>query len=84
MGKESLSIIEEQVMPLVGTVKWEGFDKEALGSIMSLQSKLSKHVLNINKKKLRRYLALCVQEWPEVKKCPIDVKLLKQAIQALK
>jgi hypothetical protein len=77
-------VIEHRVLPLVGTVKLEGFDQNKFGNIMSLQTKIQKHVTSKNAKKLSMYLAFCIQEWPNINKCPVDRKLVGEAIQVIK
>jgi hypothetical protein len=75
--------IREQVLPLVGSVKMPGFNKQNFAGIMSVQMKMITHVQNKNVKKLRMYLAFCIQEWPDIKECPIEMELIKNAIRIL-
>jgi hypothetical protein len=75
--------IKAHVFPLVGKQKWAGFNPANVGSVLSLQFKLSKHTNTNNKEKVKQYLALCVQEWPDLRSCPIDQRLIEQAIDVL-
>jgi hypothetical protein len=71
-------------MPLVGKVQWRSFDKAKFGNVMSLQMKLTKHVMARNVDKLKKYLAFCIQEWPVFSECPIDTSLIKEAIDVIR
>jgi len=73
-------VVSEHIIPLVGTVSWCGFNKDTLGSILSLQSKLIKWTKERNLDKLKEYLAFCIQQWPVHDKCPIDQRIINQAI----
>ena len=75
--------IREQVLPLVGKVKMPNFHKDRIGNVLSLQMKMVKHTNSPNHKKLKMYLAFCMQEWPKVDRCPIDMEVVKNAIEVL-
>ena len=78
-------VIEKEVFPLVGKVKWEGFDINSFGSLMSLKCKFIKHTQQGNTDKLKKYLAFCIQTWPEgVDDCPVDRDILDAAIAVIK
>ena len=76
-------VIHEQILPLVGKVHWEGFNPNAFGSVMSLQTKLLKHVAACNKDKVRSYLAICIKHWPSQSECPVDRELITRAVRLL-
>lgn len=76
-------VLLEHVLPLVGRVKLEGFDQAAFGSVLGLQEKIQKHIRSRNPEKLKMYLAFCIQEWPSVKACPVDVQLIKEALNVI-
>ena len=73
-------VIKAHVIPLVGSASWPNFNRNAFGSIMSLQNKLLKHTRAKNAEKLKGYLAFCIQEWPDFSSCPIDEAIIKDAI----
>ena len=78
------SIIQKHVMPLVGTMKWDGFDKTRFGNLISLQNKLIKHTTSRNIDKLCNYLAFCIQQWPVFAECPIDRIVIDNAIKTIR
>ena len=75
--------ILKYVIPLVGKVKLEGFDASKVGNALSLQVKIQKHVMARNAESLKKYLAFCIQEWPNIDNCPVDRKLIGQAIRVI-
>lgn len=77
------SVIYNHVLPLVGKVQWTGFQKNNLGSLVSLTNKFVKHVSSRNADKLIKYLAFCIQEWPKFSDCPIDKELIDGAIRVI-
>jgi len=63
--------IKDHVLPLVGKVEMKGFKPGAIGSVMSLSMKMIKHTKSKNTKKLKMYLAFCIQTWPKFNTCPV-------------
>jgi len=78
------TVIEFIVRPMVGKVQWPGFNKHHPGSMLSLTFKLVKHTRNNNAEAIKKYLAFCIQEWPDLNDCPIDRQLLKGAVDKLR
>ena len=76
-------VIQYQVLPLVGSVKLEGFDQNKFGHSLGLQTKIQKHVASQNAEKLKMYLAFCIQEWPSIEDCPVDRQLIGKAIRVI-
>lgn len=77
-------VILHHVLPLVGHVHMGSFDMNKFGNVMSLQMKMVKHIQNNNSDKLKMYLAFCMQEWSKPNDCPIDIKIIKDAIGVIK
>lgn len=76
-------VIKNHVMPLVGRVVLDAFDARKFGHCMSLQTKMQKHISQGNAESLKKYLAFCIQTWPDSSKCPIDMELIKEAIEVI-
>jgi hypothetical protein len=76
-------IIQRQVLPLVGKVKWDGFNRNSFGNLASLQMKFLKHTRNGDAEKLKKYLALCIQEWPKFEDCPVNRRLIDDALHVI-
>jgi len=62
----------------------EGLDKNKFGHILSLQTKLEKHLHAGNDSRVRDYLITIRCIWPDMHECPIDVKVLKRAARFLR
>ena len=77
------SVIRDSVLLLVGKVSWIGFNRNSAGSLASLQMKLNNHIKTGNAGKLKKYLALCIQSWPEFSQCPVNRCLIDDAIQVI-
>jgi len=75
--------IKDHVLPLVGKVEMKGFKPGAIGSVMSLSMKMIKHTKSKNTKKLKMYLAFCIQTWPKFNTCPIDTQIIKGAVDVI-
>ncbi len=75
-------VIQHHVLPLVGKVSMP-FDKDKLGNVFSLQTKMIKHINNRNSEKLKMYLAFCIQQWKTPLDCPIDLKVIKDAMRVI-
>ncbi len=75
--------ILEHVIPLVGKVNMPKFDSSKFGNILSLQTKIQKHINSRNTRKLKMYLAFCIQEWPKIDDCPVERKLIGEAINII-
>ncbi len=76
-------VIQHHVLPLVGKVSMP-FDRDSLGNILSLASKMVKHINGRDSEKLKMYLAFCIQEWKTPDECPIDRKIINDAINVIK
>ena len=76
-------VIREHIFPKVGHVKWPGFDRDSFGHITQLQLKILKHSRARNAHKLAQYLALCIQEWPVFDNCPINRRVIDEALQII-
>lgn len=76
-------VISDHVMPLVGRVRFGEFHAERFGNVLSLQTKMIKHIQNKNADSLKKYLAFCIQEWPEIDHCPIDREIIGDAIKVI-
>lgn len=76
-------VIYHHVLPVVGKVRWPGFQKNNFGSLVSLRYKFVKHIQSRNADKLIYYLAFCIQQWPKFSDCPIDRELIDGAIRVI-
>lgn len=76
-------ILKKFILPQIGRMNWEGFDKDNIGSIMSLQSKFLKYIESRNADRLCSYLAFCMQEWDAIDSCPLDRKMLERAARII-
>ena len=76
-------VIREHVLPKVGKVKWPGFNRDSFGHLAQLQLKLLKHTQARDAHKLSQYLALCIQEWPVFDNCPINRRVIDEALQII-
>jgi hypothetical protein len=76
-------VIYKHVLPLVGRVHWDGFNKDHFGSVLSLRTKIVKHIAQRNGEKLCKYIALCMTEWKSSKECPIESELIKEALEII-
>lgn len=77
-------VIQHHVLPLVGKVKFPGFNKNSFGSMLSLQTKIVNHISIKNSEKLKEYLAFCIQTWPNLSTCPLDIRIINKAVEVIK
>jgi len=61
-----------------------GMNPDGLGTAISLQAKLKKHLELKNQDKIRNYLITIRALYPDFNQCPIDLDLLKEATTFLK
>ena len=76
-------IIENHVLPLVGSVHMGEFDQSQPWHTVTLQTKFCKHIRERNVLKLTLYLAFCIQEWPDIDACPLDRDMIKDAVKII-
>jgi hypothetical protein len=75
----------ERILPLVGRCSFGTFNSDNFGHVMSLQTKIIKHIQNRNAEKLAMYIAFCVQEWNDLGKCPIDFEgIIRPALDIIR
>jgi hypothetical protein len=76
-------IIQDKVLPWVGSIVMEEFDKSNVGHAFSLEMKFYKHLRERNVYKLTLYLAFCIQEWPNIDSCPLDINVIRDAVNII-
>ena len=80
-----MQIIMDEIMPLVGHIKWDGFNKNSFRSIFGLQNKLIQYTNQTpNPEKLKECLALCIQNWPGLSECPISNDIIENAVDCIR
>jgi len=59
-------------------------NKDGAGQILSLQTKLTKHLYAGNDSRVRDYVITIRCIWPVMADCPIDIVILKKAAEYLR
>lgn len=75
--------IKTELIELSKNVKVIGFNPNCPTSIWNLTRKLVAQIKLGNKTRIKMYLAFCIKVWPKIDRCPIDKRVMKQAIRAL-
>jgi hypothetical protein len=75
--------IKTELIELSKSVKVIGFNKKCPASIWNLTRKLAAQIKLGNKTRIKMYLAFCIKVWPLIEDCPIDRRIMKQAVKAL-
>lgn len=76
-------IIESEVLPLVKKVRLQNFDPNCFGNCLALQAKLTRQVMDQNKEGCKKYLAFCIQQWPNLAECPLPDLIIREAIDVI-
>jgi len=77
-------IMENQILSLQEKLELPSFNNKSIENIIRLQMQLLFHIKNKNVEKVAIYIRFILEQWPDIRQCPLDINLIIDALRMIK